>query len=380
MRILLSTGIYPPEIGGPARITEGLATRLAVLGHAVTVLTYADSMIPVTVPNRQFAIISVVRSGKISNYLRYVKSAFFAVKKADIVYGLDWFSAGFPLMVACFFWRKKYAVRVGGGYEWEKYLSDGNPPVTLREYYDKGIYKKKYGLIRFIITRVLRRAEYVVFNSDVQKELFVKYYGLKENAVRTIWNPVPETPKGLFHDETKIGNEIIFAGRFIAMKNIRALLQAMVHFRSSIWKLVLIGSGPEEGALRAFVEAEGLRGKVSFEPALSHRALSERLSHAYLFVLPSWTDISPNQISECLSIGVPFIVTKENYLPFPQENLLTINPYFPGDIVVKIEKLTDSVVYEEYKKALQSIRFENSWEDVVSSHFALFNELEKNKK
>jgi glycosyltransferase involved in cell wall biosynthesis len=380
MKILIATGIYPPELGGPATYAEGLASRLSKLEHSVMVLTYSNSVIQRRSADRLFGIVSVVRSGKISNYWRYFVSAFKEAKKADVVYSLDWFSAGVPLMCACVLRGKKFAVRVGGGYEWEKYLANGNPPVTLREYYATGLYKKYFAVIRFLITRVLRRATYVVFNSDVQRELFTKYYGLKNEAVRTIWNPIPVAPKGVSHDETKIGNEIVFAGRFIAMKNIRALLQAMVHFKSSIWKLVLIGSGPEESALRAFVEAEGLRGKVSFEPPLSHRALLERLSRAYLFVLPSWTDISPNQIFECQAIGVPFIITKENYLPLPQEKLLTINPYFPGDIAVKIEKLTDSSVYEEYKKTLQSIRFENSWDDVVSGHRALFNDLEKNKK
>ena len=40
MKILVATGIYPPDIGGPATQIEYLASDLAKAGLTVTVLTY----------------------------------------------------------------------------------------------------------------------------------------------------------------------------------------------------------------------------------------------------------------------------------------------------------------------------------------------------
>ena len=42
MRILISAGIFPPDIGGPATYADKLSKELALRGHEVAVLSYAD--------------------------------------------------------------------------------------------------------------------------------------------------------------------------------------------------------------------------------------------------------------------------------------------------------------------------------------------------
>ena len=43
MKVVLATGIYPPQIGGPATYVRGLARELTEAGHRVTVVTYAPA-------------------------------------------------------------------------------------------------------------------------------------------------------------------------------------------------------------------------------------------------------------------------------------------------------------------------------------------------
>ena len=43
MKILLATGIYPPESGGPATYTMGLASALRSRGHEVMIVTYGET-------------------------------------------------------------------------------------------------------------------------------------------------------------------------------------------------------------------------------------------------------------------------------------------------------------------------------------------------
>ena len=45
-KILLATGIFPPDIGGPATYVENLAIELEKLGHKVRVVTYSSEKIP----------------------------------------------------------------------------------------------------------------------------------------------------------------------------------------------------------------------------------------------------------------------------------------------------------------------------------------------
>src|SRR3989344_9562594 len=40
MRILIATGIYPPEVGGPAYYAQGLGEALKKVGHRVDIVTY----------------------------------------------------------------------------------------------------------------------------------------------------------------------------------------------------------------------------------------------------------------------------------------------------------------------------------------------------
>ena len=42
LKILIATGIYPPDIGGPATYAYNLSRELTRLGHEVNVLTYSD--------------------------------------------------------------------------------------------------------------------------------------------------------------------------------------------------------------------------------------------------------------------------------------------------------------------------------------------------
>ena len=46
MRVLVVTGIYPPDIGGPATHSEDVRRALTDRGHDVTVLTLSDERRP----------------------------------------------------------------------------------------------------------------------------------------------------------------------------------------------------------------------------------------------------------------------------------------------------------------------------------------------
>ena len=40
MKILIATGIYPPDIGGPAKYAKSLRDEFAKLGHKVKIVKY----------------------------------------------------------------------------------------------------------------------------------------------------------------------------------------------------------------------------------------------------------------------------------------------------------------------------------------------------
>lgn len=377
MRILITTGIFRPEAGGPATFAAEFAKRLQKTGHKVAVITYSNQPHYESDKEFPFLLIRILRSShKLLNYLRYFWQVYQAAPHFDFIYSLDWFSAGLPVMIAARMRNKKYALRVGGGYIWEKYLSDGKIPVTLKEFYARGL-QNQYYIMFVIIRRVFAHASFIIFNSDAQRELYVSQYALNPHKVGTVYNAITE-PKisGLVKNyKTNISvpdHEIVFAGRFIKMKNIETLIEAFARLPDTSFNLVLIGEGPTESELRSLVTKLSLTSRVEFLPLMNQTDLYKRIMNSYLFVLPSWTDIAPHQIYECRALNIPFLLTRENYLPIAKQLPLTINPHSVDDVVEKITMLLDPMEYQRYSKALQHIQVSHSWDNVLVEHMKIF--------
>lgn len=375
MRILLITGIFEPEIGGPATHTARLGKKLVALGHTVKVITYSDEARFDFDREYPFELERVVRRGKPSNYFRFFWTILKNIRNFDAVYSFDWVSAGLPLRLTSVLTGKKYAVRVGGGYIWEKYLAEGRSPVTLKDFYQTGLYGD-YPVLYRIIKFVLHGAEFVVFNSVEQADLYQTFYHLDENSLKIFSNPTPETADfGVVRDETRINNEIIFAGRFIKMKNAEAVIEAFARLKDPSYRLILIGEGPTEEFLRALAKKLGVLDRVSFEPKMPQRALYRRIIQCRYVILPSWTDVSPNQIYECLALGIPFLLTKENYLAINQEDFMKIDPKSVDDISQKMNSLLAADAYKIFTDRLKQIKFTYSWDDATHDHLKLFEKL-----
>ena len=80
MKILIATGIYPPDIGGPAQYAKKIETVWSNQGHTVKVLSFRfERKLP-----------TVIR------HLWYAFRLFFQMIGSDMVIALDTFSAGVP--------------------------------------------------------------------------------------------------------------------------------------------------------------------------------------------------------------------------------------------------------------------------------------------
>ncbi len=380
MRILIATGIFKPEVGGPATVAFELAKKLQATGHSVTVITYSDKPYFDGDKDMLFRLIRVERSQyKLINYLRYFSVVLREIRKHTVAYTLDWFSGGLPVMLASKLTGKKYIVRVGGGYLWEKYLAEGRPPLTLRQFYAQGLHKE-YKLMFFVIKKVLQNAERVIFNSDIQRELYIPIYDLHPQKTLTIYNAIPENKlSGLVQsynaDFFERDKEIVFAGRFIKMKNIESLVRAFAKLEDKSFRLLLIGSGPLDADIRILTDALGLSASVEFLPTMSQSDLYYRIASCYLVVIPSWTDVSPNQVYECLALGIPFLISKENYLSISAQLPMQIDPGSVDDIAAKLNALLDPAAYRQFVGQEKSIAFDHPWDKVVEEHLKVFMNL-----
>ncbi|HXK38502.1 MAG TPA: glycosyltransferase [Candidatus Paceibacterota bacterium] len=379
MKILIVSGIFEPESGGPAVYTPKIAEKLAGAGNSVSVIAFSPNAHYDFDAQYAFPLKRIVRGNKILNRVKMSFAVFRQARNADLIYMLDWFAAGLPAALAGLMRGVPYVVRVGGDYLWEqKYLESDAPPVSLSDFYERGLYqwisfKPFFWLIRF----VLSHARMVIFNSDKQKELYGRFYGLK--SIATVCNPVPRMEtRGIVRG--KATKEFVYLGRFIVMKNLTTLIRAFAKAQlPDGYTLLLIGDGPRKGELMRLVEELGLQKRVSMEQSMRLSDALERIKNCRAFILPSWTDISPNQVYEALAIGLPAVVSKENYLSIRDRLPEMIDPASVSDVASKLEILADDRRYKKFSESFASIKFARDWDDVAREHIAIFNGVLNNK-
>src|SRR3989338_7115694 len=97
MKIVIASGIFIPELGGPATYAAKIADSFLALGHQVKIIIYSDKSVYDLDKNLAYPIFRVKISNKLFNYLNYFRVLQKVAKDADVIYSFDHFSAGIPV-------------------------------------------------------------------------------------------------------------------------------------------------------------------------------------------------------------------------------------------------------------------------------------------
>src|SRR3989338_6868609 len=107
MNIIIATGIFPPDIGGPATYVPLLAQELSKKGHTIMVVTYADTA--GVVVGDGYRVEKVSRNiPKGWRHLWYFWKIVRNSRGVDSIYAQDPVSAGVPAVLASMICRKKF--------------------------------------------------------------------------------------------------------------------------------------------------------------------------------------------------------------------------------------------------------------------------------
>lgn len=118
------------------------------------------------------------------------------------------------------------------------------------------------------------------------------------------------------NDTTVIG----YMGRFVPEKGLATLLSALALLKDASVKLLMVGAGPEEEALRAQARQLGIEAQIVFTGAVSHQEAPYLMSCMDLFVLPSlttafWKEQFGRVIIEALACGIPVVGSDSGEIP-----------------------------------------------------------------
>ncbi|MBA3733308.1 glycosyltransferase family 4 protein [Patescibacteria group bacterium] len=334
MNILIATGIYPPEIGGPAQYAMNLCDIWQKQGHNVTTKVFSNwNYLPTGI--RHFA---------------YFCSILLPTAKADFVLILDTYSCALPATLACKLFGKKNILRTGGDFLWESYVERTGDLVLFREFYVKKIpeFSNKEKLIFKFTKAILKNVDAIIWSTEWQKNIFMDPYELQNQKHFVVENYYgPRIPSS----EPKHKNFIAFT-RKLKWKHMEALLK--VFNRKDV------------------IDSEG----VLDAGAVPHSEFLDTIKNSYAVIIASLGDISPNTILDAISFGKPFILTRETGLYERIKDIaLWVDPKNERDVAEKVIWLCDNSNYLEQKRKIEEFTFVHTWEEIAKEYLDIYNTI-----
>ena len=331
-KLVIATGIFPPDIGGPATYSETMARELTKRGFEVAVITYADRS-----KNQEAGIkkqgYGIVRISRIYpkglRHFVYFWKLLRISRGADVVYAQDLISAGLPALAATKLLRKKFALKIVGDYAWEQHAQRSTTslkfPISNFQFPNiEEFQKEKYGLrtelLRFLERVVAKKADVIITPSEYLKKLVIGW-GVPEDKIKVIYNAyteqnnkfqafVPSSGRGVSNFKFQ-GDVIISVGRLVPWKGFGALIEIMQDLlkENPNFKLLIVGEGPQKENLKSQISNLKLNEKVILLGKVSHAELEAYLKMAKMFVLNTAYEGLSHQLLEALAAELPVVTT-----------------------------------------------------------------------
>jgi glycosyltransferase involved in cell wall biosynthesis len=339
MKIVFLTGIWPPDVGGPATHGPDFASFLRDRGHEVRVVTMADDdvserPVPVDVVSRRRPF--VVR------YPHVAVAGFRGARHADVVYATATYAAAAAASTAA---RTPLVVKLVSDPAYERAFRYGAFTGSLEAFQQTTSVRVR--LFKDLRTASLLRARRVVVPSRYLAAMATEW-GVPRTRVEVLVNPAPVT--GDVVPVELPGNTFVFVGRLTEQKALPVLLEALLEVPGA--RVELVGDGPQRQQLERRAAELGLLDRVSFAGALPRELVLARLAGARAAVLPSAWENLPHAAVEALAVGVPVIATAVGGVPEvvkDGENGLLVPPNDPGRLAAAMTRVLE---HDSFRDAL----------------------------
>ncbi|HVR28262.1 MAG TPA: glycosyltransferase family 4 protein [Thermoanaerobaculia bacterium] len=393
MKLLLVTNTYPPrDISGVGALVYELAREAERRGHDVRVLTRgADAgndavVLGVGGPKGLFPLSAA------ATYLRT-----FAVQPPTIVHvhESDGALLALALRAARAFGRPQGSARLVAtlqvSYREERRAVRAvraNERVVSRP----ALSERLFAWMRAPILAGLGRltaslADAVIAPSRATARELERDYGCSvreviPNGVLSAARPPEPGAKSIGAQST-----VLYVGRLRTRKAVAVLLDAFAIVASGRpdLRLVVVGDGEQERALRRRAGRPDLRGRVEFQGRLSRDAIADLYHRAAVLCLPSIYEGFPVTIVEAMSAGLPVVATVVAGVPEAVEDGVTGALVAAEDaraLGAALERLLEDIDLRRRMGQRAREVFERRFAiDVVAdAHLALYEELTRTER
>jgi glycosyltransferase involved in cell wall biosynthesis len=295
VKVLVVSGIWPPDVGGPASHAPDVARFLAARGHGVEVVTTADA----APAPEEFPVRWVSRSLPVG--VRHVRGAALVrsrARRADVVYTTGMFGRSSAGSLAA---GRPYVVKLTADPAFERSRRRGLVEGDVDEFQAGG-----GGPLGFALRRArdfeLRRAANVYCPSAYLRRLVISW-GIPPEAVSVLPNPVPTL--GELPEVRRNGHTLAFAGRLTAQKSLDRALEAVAGAEGV--RFVIAGDGPDRPGLERRARELGIAERVEFVGAQPRQRVVELFRSADATILSSSWENFPHTVVEALAVGTPVL-------------------------------------------------------------------------
>ncbi len=288
MKILIVTGIYPPDIGGPANFTPEFSEFLRGKGHLVHVLTLSDELNHFEDPGSN--VRRIKRKGMI---LRRLKTVFWIVwygKSADKILVTGLYE---EVGLASLFLKTRIVMRIVGDPIWERARNTRSTTDPIEAFNNSG---SRPTLQRILLSWSINRGHLCITPSEQLRD-FMLGWRIKR-CIKVI-------PNGVSIPELSRKNsdyQSITVSRLVSWKNVSLVVDTAINCGLF---LRIVGDGPLENQLSShgsneLIQLLGRRSKVE---------VANLLKESDIFFLLSSYEGQSFALTEALANGLFCVVS-----------------------------------------------------------------------
>jgi glycosyltransferase involved in cell wall biosynthesis len=305
LRLLMVTGIFPPDLGGPASYVPRMAAALTARGRQVKVICLSDRL-DHDDSRHPFAVHRISRRLFLPFRLMATTLAIWrAARRSDLVFvnGLGSESALGALLAG-----RPAVHKVVGDYAWERATSMNLFPGTIDEYQraEKNLKLRLFDSIRTIPQRLARQ---VIVPSQYLARIAAGW-GIQREKIRVIYNAIAREPAASTAPPTLPpwpGRTLMTVCRLVRWKGVEPLIRLLPALPDT--RLVVVGDGALRAELEALAVQCGVADRLHITGYVPPAEVHAFLTQADAFVLNSTYEGLPHVVLEAMAACVPVIAT-----------------------------------------------------------------------
>lgn len=311
MHVLLASGIWPPEVGGPASHGPEFGRFLTDRGHRVRAVTTAGRAGPI---EAGFPVVAS-RSDR-PRPIRLPAAALTVVRAArgaEVIYATSMYGR---CALAATLRGTPLVLKLVSDPAYERACRLGLFSGTLEEF-QRAPDRRGIRYLKRLRRAIVDRAARVVIPSRYLAAIAAGW-GVPAERIVVVPNPAPPIDRSVTREELRerLGLRFptfVFAGRLVPQKNLPLAVAAIRALPDGA--LVVVGDGPSRNELVRAIQDSGVGDRVIVKGAVPREEAIEWLRAADAAVLPSDWENHPHAAVEALAAGTPVIATAVGGVP-----------------------------------------------------------------